>query len=54
MMYKNVPISIGALLSARMATLYELDTVYGIEDVYNMLEVLAVDNYNIKKMRETK
>jgi hypothetical protein len=29
-----------------MATLHELQTVYGAEDMYNMLEVLVVDNYN--------
>lgn len=29
-----------------MATLHELDTVYGIEDAYNMLEVVLVDEYN--------
>ena len=29
-----------------MATLHELDTVYGMSDVYDMLEILLVDNYN--------
>ncbi|CAG4889307.1 hypothetical protein R69919_00709 [Paraburkholderia gardini] len=29
-----------------MATLHELQSVYGAEDLYNMLEVLVVDNYN--------
>lgn len=29
-----------------MATLHELQTIYGAEDMYNMLEVLVVDNYN--------
>jgi hypothetical protein len=29
-----------------MATLHELDTVYGVEDVYDMLEVLSVDAHN--------
>jgi hypothetical protein len=29
-----------------MATLNELDTVYGTEDVYDMLEVILVDKYN--------
>jgi len=26
--------------------LHELDTVYGIEDAYTMLEILAIDDYN--------
>jgi len=36
--YKNVPMTIGLALSAKMATLNELQTVYGLEDVYDMLE----------------
>lgn len=38
--------SIGILISQKMATLHELDTVYGVQDVYDMLEILTVDNYN--------
>jgi hypothetical protein len=33
-------------VSARMATLHELQTVYGVADAYNMLEVLNVDLHN--------
>jgi hypothetical protein len=29
-----------------MATLHELQTVYGLEDVYDMLEVIVVDAHN--------
>ena len=29
-----------------MATLRELETVYSIEDVYDMLEIVAVDAHN--------
>lgn len=29
-----------------MATLNELQTVYGVEDAYNLLEILIVDDYN--------
>lgn len=29
-----------------MATLHELDTVYSVEDVYLMLEVLTTDAHN--------
>jgi len=29
-----------------MATLHELDTVYGVEDAYNLLEIIKVDDYN--------
>ena len=44
--YLNISPVIGTLLSKRMATLHELDTVYGTQDVYDMLEVIAVDDYN--------
>lgn len=35
-------------MSARMATLHELDTVYGIADVYQMIEVLQIDAHNAR------
>lgn len=44
--YQNVPRVIGAVLSARLATLHELQTVYGVEDAYDLLEVLTVDAHN--------
>jgi hypothetical protein len=44
--YPNVPRVIGAVVSARMATFHELDTVYGLNDVYDMWEILRVDAYN--------
>ncbi len=43
--------TIGLVLSAKMATLHELDTVYSIEDVYDMLEVLFIDNENQRLMQ---
>lgn len=44
--YVNIPRVIGALVSANRATLHELQTVYGVKDAYDMLEIVAVDNYN--------
>jgi hypothetical protein len=38
---------IGLVVSSRMATLHELSTVYGLEDAYNMLEIISVDAYNM-------
>lgn len=29
-----------------MATMHELDTVYGYEDALNMAEIIQVQNYN--------
>jgi len=42
----NVPIPLGRVISSRLATPHELDTVYGVADLYDMLEILAVDVYN--------
>lgn len=33
-------------MSSRLATLFELDTVYGSEDLYALLEIVAVDRHN--------
>lgn len=44
--YLNVSPIIGTLLSKRIATLHELDTVYGVRDVYDMLEIVSTDDYN--------
>lgn len=37
-----------------MATLHELDTVYGAKDLYDMLEVLAVDSHNERVLNTPK
>lgn len=34
------------MISSRLATLNELQTVLGVEDLYDLLEVIAVDRYN--------
>lgn len=46
MEYQNLPPHIGAVISAKLATLYEIDTDYGVEDVYLLMEVLSVDAHN--------
>lgn len=50
--YVNVPRIIGALISSGRATLLELQTVYGMGDAYNLLEIVAVDGYNTRKAQE--
>lgn len=42
----NVPRNIGAVISSRLATMVELDTVLGTEDLHDLLEIAAVDAYN--------
>jgi hypothetical protein len=34
------------------ATLHELDTVYGLEDLYDLLEITEVDAWNAEQMSE--
>lgn len=34
------------MISSRLATLNELQTVLGVEDLYDLIEVIAVDRYN--------
>lgn len=46
MEYINLSALIGSLVSSRICTLYELQTVYSFEDALNLWEVLGVDAYN--------
>jgi hypothetical protein len=41
-----VAAAIGTVVSSRLATLHELDTVYSTEDLYALLEIIAVDAHN--------
>lgn len=34
------------IVSRRLATLHELDTVYGTEDLWDLIEIATVDNHN--------
>ena len=44
--YQAAPQTISTIVSSRLATLHELDTVYGVEDLWILLEVHAVDRHN--------
>jgi 4-diphosphocytidyl-2C-methyl-D-erythritol kinase len=49
-----VPATIGTVVSKGFATLHELESVYGTQDLYDMLEIIAVDSHNqriINKVR---
>lgn len=48
--YMNTPRLIGALVSGQMATLWELQSVYGIMDAYNLLEIMTVDEVNQRRV----
>ena len=45
-----MPRLIGALVSAHYATLADLQTVLGVQDGYDLLEILAIDNANARKL----
>ena len=40
------------MISSGKATLHEMDTVYGAEDVYDILEVVLVDAHNQNLMNK--
>jgi hypothetical protein len=50
--YENVQKIVGSVVSHRLATFHELDTIYGTEDLYNMMEIIAVDNHNQRVMNK--
>jgi hypothetical protein len=41
-----VPRVIGVVVSSRLATLAELDSALGAEDLYDLLEIMMVDAHN--------
>ncbi|HQT79431.1 MAG TPA: hypothetical protein PLD10_20500 [Rhodopila sp.] len=41
-----MPSIIGGVVSSRLATLAELDTVYGLEDLYDLAEIALIDALN--------
>lgn len=40
------------MISAGLATMHELDTVYGLKDLYDLHEIVMVDAYNRRKLEE--
>jgi len=39
---------IGMCVSGKLATLNELQTVYGVRDLFDMIEIISVDAYNYR------
>jgi hypothetical protein len=48
--YPNVPQIIGLIVANDRATFNELQTVYGWEDAYDLLEIIIIDSQNRKRM----
>lgn len=51
--YSNTPGIIATLVSARLATLHELQTLYGPYDAYRMLEIHQTDQINSARLQQT-
>lgn len=51
--YPNVSGLIGAIITHKLATLYELQTIYSYEDALDMYEVICVNNYNERELMKT-
>lgn len=49
--YPNVSGLIGSVISTGKATLHELNTIYGIEDCYDLIEIAVIDARNAKAAR---
>jgi hypothetical protein len=45
---------IAVLIERGRATLHELDTVYGVEDAYDLLETLVVGDHNRHMMEASR
>jgi len=41
-----MPTGIALVISKKLATLHELQTVYGCQDLYDLLEIIMIDHYN--------
>jgi hypothetical protein len=48
----NVPRLIAMLVMHKMASLHELQTVYSVEDAYNLLEIFSVNGHNEIRARD--
>jgi len=44
--YVNISQSIATVISSRLATLHELGTTLGTQDMWDLLEINAIDQHN--------
>lgn len=47
-----MPVPVATVISTRLATLVELDTVLGVRDLHDLLEIAAVDAHNERAARK--
>lgn len=51
--YPNVSGLIGTIVSHKLATLHELQTIYSYDDALDMYEMIVVNNYNERQILKT-
>ncbi|EBI9530316.1 transcription elongation factor GreA [Salmonella enterica subsp. enterica] len=51
--YVNVPRTIATVISSGKASKVELDSVLGVQDLWDLLEIIQVDTHNERVMQET-
>lgn len=44
--YQRIEPLFGMIISSKMATLSELQTIYSMDDVYTLYDIVCTDNYN--------
>jgi hypothetical protein len=49
-----VPQSIGVVVSSGKATLLQLQTEYGTKDLYDLLEIIAIDLHNRREIERVR
>ena len=54
MEYPTVAGVMGVVISSKLATLHELQTIYSYEDMMDMYEIHLVNTYNESRMMEVK
>ena len=50
--YANVPRAVGVVISSGLASLTELSTTLGTEDLYDLVEIVMVDAHNRRMLEE--
>ena len=48
----NLPPLIGMVVSSGRASLYELQSVYGVRDLFDLAEVIGVDAHNRREVNK--
>jgi hypothetical protein len=49
-----VPALVAVVVSRKLATLHELQTVYSYDDLWDFYEIIRVNDYNESKVMEVK